>query len=684
MAELQLAFQSYESRADQFSQQKLVNLFWERGVEGTKSQGILYKRPGLKDFATVGAGPIRGVWTMKGVPFIVSGSKVFTLNSAGVTTDLGTLTGSGLVDMSDNGEQVAIVSGQNGFIAAPLAVFNTSLSVDAVIGEKVIVVDSISDMSVGDSLKITLDDTSIFTSEVVAFNVTTSLSFAAVTGTKTISVSSKEGMQVGDVIVITLDNASTFSTTVDSFVGSTDLTVALIATDTVLTVTTELGMNVGDVINITKDDTSIFNTTIASLSPLTISDPIDGPAAIGNLVEFSNSGTVTLTDLFAGGNAAASNKVVYGGSTTVLLEDNVTGAASSGQNVEFQTPTLQIIDDVNFRAVSSVTFQDGFFIWTEADTDRSFSSPLLNGLGPYDALDFVTAEYESDDLVKAFSDHDDLFLFGTDTVEPWIAGGTAFPFVPNSGTVMEVGLLARNAVAKIDNGVMFFGNAGDRGGRSVWRIQGYSAVRMSTHALESIWEKAGDVSDSYAISFRMEGHEFFALTIPDLGTYVYDASTQKWCEWKTFEKETWEIIGFSRAFDKNLVASRTSNKVYELSFDNLDDAGEILKWEAVMVPISSPDNYRSIHKYIRIDMQSGVGLRIGQGSNPQLFISWANEDNRFGNLHLLDIGKIGETKTRVQKHRLGQARSRTYKIEGTDPVVTAILGVWLEINEGVS
>lgn len=611
MAELQLAFQSYEARANQFSQQRLVNLFWEQGVEGTKSEGILYKRPGLKSFATVGTGPIRGVWTMKGVPFIVSGTDVFTLDNAGVATNLGTMTGSGLVDMNDNGEQVAIVSGQNGYIAVPFV------------------------------------------------ETTTELSVAAAASDVIITVADRGNMAVDDIIKITLDSTAVDSTTIAALEGDTTLSGAMVATDTVVPVVSEAGITVGDTISIVKNDDAIFTDTVASLAPLTMNNGIDGAASIGNTVTFSNDGTVKLTDA-------------------------ITDVAAIGNDVVYQTPTLTLITDPNFRAVSSVTFQDGFFIWTEANTGRAFSSPLLNGLGPYDALNFATAEYESDNLVKAFSDHDDLFLCGTDTVEPWVAGGTAFPYVPNSGTVMEVGLLARNAITKVDNGVILFGNAGERGGRSVWRIRGYSAQRISTHALESIWEGVDDVSDSYATSFRLEGHEFFVLTIPDTGTYVYDASTQRWCEWQTFNNKTWAAIGYSRAFNKNLVAAANGNGVFELSFDFLDDDGQTLKWEATTVPIATPNNYRATHKYLRIDMQSGVGLTIGQGSNPQIWLSWANEDEKFGNLHLLDVGKKGETKTRVQKRRLGQARSRTYKITGTDPVFTAIMGVYLELIGGVS
>lgn len=612
MAEHQLAFQTYESRANQYSQQSLINLFWEKGQPGTKSEGITFRRPGLKAFATVGAGPIRGMHTMNGVPFVVSGPRVFTVDSAGAPTDLGEVGGTGLVDMNDNGFQVAIVSGQNGYIAVPFEELTTTLSIEALIGAVIITVVDRTDFAMLDIIKITLDDTSVF------------------------------------------------ETTIEALEGDTTLSAPSVAPDTTPTVANEAGMTAGDDIFITLDDNSIFSTTIASLGPLTLDDPTTGDAASGNLVTFGNSGTVKIADAIAGDNAAIGNDVVV------------------------NTPTLRQITDENFRPVSSVTFQDGFFIWSEFDTQVMFSSPLLDGIGPYDPLNFASAEYDSDKIVRVFSDHDDLFAFGENTTEPWVAGGTAFPFVPNAGTVMEVGLAARNSVSKIDNSLMFFGNAGDRDGLSVWRIMGYSAQRVSTHALEAVWEAAGDVSDSYAITFRMEGHEFYVLTIPGTGTFVYDASTQMWTTWKTRNQEGWEAIGFSNAYNSKIVADFNGNGLFTLSMDFFDDDGDAILWEGITVNVAEPNGYMQTHKYLRIDMQTGVGLTTGQGSNPQIFLSWADEDEKFGNLHLLDVGKKGETKTRVQKWQLGQARSRVYKVQGSDPVFTAILGMYLETIPGVS
>ncbi len=195
--------------------------------------------------------------------------------------------------------------------------------------------------------------------------------------------------------------------------------------------------------------------------------------------------------------------------------------------------------------------------------------------------------------------------------------------------------------------------------------------------------KLANPENAYAFTFRMEGHAFYVFTFPDEGTFVFDASTGRWCEWQTFGFDDWSAIGFSNAYNKRLIGDRRSNKIFEIGIDFLDDAGGTIRWEATSPPIASPNNELTRHNMIRIDIESGVGLESGQGINPQIWLEWSNEDgSRYENKHLLDIGKVGDTKKRVFKRRLGIARSRTYRISGSDPVKIAILGAYIDVQGG--
>jgi hypothetical protein len=88
----------------------MVNLFPEAIPEGSggKEAGFLMRCPGLRLLATVGTGPIRGLWVTNGVAYVVSGSEFYSLNTSWVATLIGSVSGTGPVSMADNGTQIFI------------------------------------------------------------------------------------------------------------------------------------------------------------------------------------------------------------------------------------------------------------------------------------------------------------------------------------------------------------------------------------------------------------------------------------------------------------------------------------------------------------------------------------------------------------------------------------------------
>jgi len=101
---------SYVARSINAADNRMVNLFAEAVPEGSggKEAGFLLRCPGLRLLATVGDGPIRGLWVTNGVAYVVSGSEFYSLNTSWVATLIGSVSGSGPVSMADNGTQIFI------------------------------------------------------------------------------------------------------------------------------------------------------------------------------------------------------------------------------------------------------------------------------------------------------------------------------------------------------------------------------------------------------------------------------------------------------------------------------------------------------------------------------------------------------------------------------------------------
>lgn len=461
--EIPFAWQSYQSRSLPWSAQRLVNWYAEAGIKGAKTQMALIGAPGLVEHADAGAGPIRGQHTMAGEHFVVSGTQAFKINSAGSETLLGTIPGSDIVVMDDNGTEIAVAANGDGHI---------------------------------------------------------------------------------------------------------------ITTSTV----------------------------------------------------------------------------------TAISDADFIGIAGT---------------------IDSVTYMDSFFVWNVGQLMQN--SEALDGLS-YRPLDVATAEYGPDGALRVFRDHDQLFVFGTNSVEIWYnAGLEDFPFAPTAGAVMEVGITAKNSVAKVDNSVFWLGSD-ERGGLTIWRAINYQPVRISTHAIEKKLEDSPDISVARAFSYREEGHSFYVVTIPGEFTLVYDAATGLWHERETFQTSGWIAQNFASIFGKLLVGSSTDGKIFEMDLDTYTEDGGIIERLAASPTLQSGNEYTR-HDMVRIDFEAGVGLTTGQGSDPQAMLSWSDDGGKtFKGEHFRSMGKIGEFLHRTYWRRLGTARTRNYQVRVTDPVKSDIAGGFTNIE----
>lgn len=116
---IQFATQSYASIALPLSAQRCVNAYAEREPQDAKSPIAVFGCPGIINFASCGSGPIRGMWVMGGLLYVVSGATLYSVTSAGASTAIGgSVSGTNVVAMSDNGSQLLIVNGTFGYIYA--------------------------------------------------------------------------------------------------------------------------------------------------------------------------------------------------------------------------------------------------------------------------------------------------------------------------------------------------------------------------------------------------------------------------------------------------------------------------------------------------------------------------------------------------------------------------------------
>ena len=381
------------------------------------------------------------------------------------------------------------------------------------------------------------------------------------------------------------------------------------------------------------------------------------------------------------------------GTGPVSIADNGTQIfiAANGPSYIYNATTnvYAQITDPDFPGAVTVGYLDGYFVFNEPNSQRVWVTSLLDGLS-VDPLDFASAEGSPDGLVSLIIDHREAWLFGTNSVEVWYdAGLVDFPLQRVQGAFNEIGCIAPYSVAKMDNGIFWLG-ADARGRGIVYRANGYTGVRVSTHAVEWQIQQYDTLADAVAYTYQQDGHTFYVLNFPSANTtWVYDAATQAW-----HERAGWSNGAFTRhrgncqvAYNNEIVIGDYQNgNVYAFDSDVYADNGAIQKWLRTWRAIPTGQNTlrRTAQHGMQLDLETGVGLNLGQGNDPQLMLRWSDDGGHtWSNEHWVSAGKIGQYYRRAFWRRLGMTmklRDRVYEVSMTDPVKTYIMGAELLIS----
>jgi hypothetical protein len=381
------------------------------------------------------------------------------------------------------------------------------------------------------------------------------------------------------------------------------------------------------------------------------------------------------------------------GTGPVSMADNGTqlfiAANGPGYIYNNTTNVFQQITDPDFPGAVTVGYLDGYFVFNEPNSQRLWITALLDGLS-VDPLDFVSAEGSPDDVTGIIVDHREVWVLGTNSVEVWYNAGTAdFPLQRIQGAFNEIGCISPYSLAKLDNGVFWLGSDA-RGKGIVYRANGYTGTRISTHAVEWQIQQYNDISDAVAYTYQQDGHAFYVLIFPSANTtWVYDVATQAWHERAGFANGqfTRHRSNCQMAFNNEIVVGDFQNgNIYAFDLEDYSDNGQIQKWYRTWraLPTGQNNFKRTAQHSLQLNCESGVGLNLGQGSNPQVMLRWSDDGGHtWSNEHWAPIGQIGAYGRRTFWRRLGMTlklRDRVYELSGTDPVKIAIMGAELILS----
>ena len=339
------------------------------------------------------------------------------------------------------------------------------------------------------------------------------------------------------------------------------------------------------------------------------------------------------------------------------------------------------------QAVSSTSLAS-YTIIACKDTGR-FRWRLTNTF-TWDALNFATAEAESDNLVAVRAVSNDVALLGARSVEWWGPTGEAGAnaFAKTATAAANIGCVARDTALVVDSGLTWVGRDGRAGGVSVYRAEGYAPRKISPPEVDNYLEQVSDLTMLRAFAYQQRGHLFYVLTLPNEWTLAWDISTNLWSYRKSGPWAMgsdplggWDALTLALNGQKQCVGGSDGN-LYELLADTYSESGEGLVREATSIQLHA-EGRLSFMRRLELDIEAGVGLIAGQGSNPIVMASWSDDGGKtWSSPREASMGVMGQNRMRAVWHACGAFRQRIIKFRVSDPVKVVFLGAWADVQAG--
>ena len=399
-----------------------------------------------------------------------------------------------------------------------------------------------------------------------------------------------------------------------------------------------------------------------------------------------------LFEIFSGW-SFLSRGTIHTGTTPASFSDDgvhmVFTVDGVGYGYAFATDALTPLPLTGPQTFGQVAYLDGRILVHEPGTRHWWFSGHFNAL-VWDPLAFYEAEGRADDVMTLISDHRDVVVGGTQSIEFWQSTGRPFPdpagigpYARMNNVFLEQGIETPYTLAALDNQVYFLGGS-PRGEGPVWRLNGYAPERISTHALESAMSRMPTVGDAIACTARHGGHAWYVLSfLSGNQTWAYDTATQAWAEWPCLLEDgsfgQYPSHTHCSAFSEHLWGDRNTGALYlwDIDYHKFGQSTRVCRRTS---PHVRHEHNRLRYNQFRLDAEMGVGLDGGQipGADPQIMLRTSTDaGHSFGHGRWRSAGKIGARRQQAVWYGLGQSRDMDFEITVTDPVKIAFLAAYL-------
>lgn len=370
------------------------------------------------------------------------------------------------------------------------------------------------------------------------------------------------------------------------------------------------------------------------------------------------------------------------GSGFSIIRDDGTDMfiVTEGKVYRFNT-SLTDVSSGNFESPNGVAYINRQFIY-----DGTGNRYGVSDVGDGSIIipdNYGEAESDADKLLRTYVFGERLRLMGAETIEiQWNSGEGSPPFEKVDGAIAQKGLGAVYSVAQTDKFMYFLGDD-----LNIYQMLGNQVENIASPGISKDINEMSDASDAIGFSFNLEGQDFYYITFATGNkSYLYAEVTGIWST-MTFgvNGDRHLASSYAKVYKKHLFVDRRNGRVLEWKLSLNEDNGEVIQRRRVLARIDGEmlgaPGKRLLMSSIEFQMQKGMGLPSGQGSDPILMIEMSFDGGQsWDTIQNERTGEAGEFDGKVKEDNMHSFYEASARITQSDPVISNIRGASIDLK----
>ncbi len=272
------------------------------------------------------------------------------------------------------------------------------------------------------------------------------------------------------------------------------------------------------------------------------------------------------------------------------------------------------------------------------------------------SLNFITADYEADLGIAIQKYQNYVVALKSTSLQFFYDAGRypGSPLLPVISANARIGCASAAFVVPMDNTLVFMARTEQRG-NYIAMLNGFTPVKISTPDIDRILDSWLASSGDTAFSVRVNGHDFYVMTIAGRDiTLAFDFVEKRWHIWRTgatpakFRASNYATDGIV-----DYLQDMALGIVYAVSPVTYQDNGAAITLSATGVKVDGGTNERKFCSSLTV-----IGDRQASTSPNTASISWSDDDETtFSTPITVDL-----TAARPRVNRCGSFRRRTHRI----------------------